>query len=139
MLTTAIVENLLPAVYIVNDLFTMLTAIHQGIFHMPKTRTIAFRLTEEEYRQIEGAASATGEEANDWCRNLALAESGRGDGLSRNERLLYEELARLRYLVGLGFQMLSAGQLTAEAWEKTRTAADQKGAQIADALLARRK
>jgi hypothetical protein len=104
-----------------------------------KTKTIAFRLTDEEYRQIEEAAAATGEDPNEWCRNLSLAESGRGDGLSRNERLLYEELARLRYLVGHGFRMLAGRELSPEAWEKATNAADQKGTQIADALLARRK
>src|SRR5438067_2261290 len=104
-----------------------------------KTRTIAFRVTDEEYKRIEDAAAATGEDPNEWCRNLSLALSGRGDGLSRNERLLYEELARLRYLVGHGFRMLAGEELSVEAWEKTTNAADQKGAQIADTLLARRK
>jgi hypothetical protein len=104
-----------------------------------KTRMISFRVSEEEYMRIEQAADATGQNPNDWCRDLSLAESGRGDGLSRNERLIYEELARIRYLVGHGFGMLAGEELSAEAWEKTKVAADQKGAQIADALLARRK
>jgi hypothetical protein len=104
-----------------------------------KTRMISFRVTDDEYGQIEQAAVATGGNPNDWCRDLCLAESGRGDGLSRNERLLYEELARVRYLVGHGFGMLAGEELTQEAWEKTKTTADQRGEQIADALLARRK
>lgn len=104
-----------------------------------KTKTIAFRLTDEEYKQIEEAAAASGEDPNEWCRNLSLAQSNSGGGLSRNERLLYEELARLRYLVGHGFRMLAGRELSPDAWEKTTSAADQKGAQIADALLARRK
>ncbi len=104
-----------------------------------KTKNIAFRLTEEEYAQIERAALAAGEDPNNWCRKLALTESRAGYGLTKDERLLYEEIARVRYLVGLGFGMLAGEELTAEAWEKTKAAADQKGAQIADALLARRK
>ena len=103
-----------------------------------KTKTIAFRLTGEEYRQIEKVAAATGEDPNEWWRNLSLAQSNSGGGLTRNERLLYEELARLRYLVGHGFRMLAGQELIPEAWEKTTNAADQKGAQIADALLTRR-
>ena len=70
---------------------------------------------------------------------MSLAQSSSGGGLSRNERLLYDELARLRYLVGHGFRMLAGRELSPEAWEKTTNAADQKGTQIADALLARRK
>ena len=104
-----------------------------------KTKTIAFRLTDEEYKQIEEAAAATGADPNEWCRNLSLTQSSAGGGLSRNERLLYEELARLRYLVGHGFRMLAGQELSPEAWEKTTGAADQKGEQIADALLTRRK
>ena len=104
-----------------------------------KTKMISFRVSEEEYARIELAAVATGQNPNDWCRDLALAESGRGDGLSRNERLIYEELARVRYLVSHGFGMLAGEELTAEAWERTKAMADQKGAQIAGALLARRK
>jgi uncharacterized protein (DUF1778 family) len=104
-----------------------------------KTKTIAFRVTDEEYKQIEDAAAATGEDPNEWCRSLSLAQSSRGDGLSRNERLIYEELARVRYLVGHGFRMLAGEELSIEAWEKATGVADQKGAQIADALLGRRK
>jgi hypothetical protein len=103
-----------------------------------KTRMISFRVTDEEYEQVEQAAVAAGGNPNDWCRDLCLAESGRGDGLSRNERLIYEELARVRYLVGHGFGMLAGEELTPEEWEKTKTAAEQKGEQIADALIARR-
>jgi hypothetical protein len=80
-----------------------------------KTKTIAFRLTDEEYKQIEEAAAATGADPNEWCRNLLLAQSSSGGGLSRNERLLYEELARLRYLVGHGFRMLAGRKLSPEA------------------------
>lgn len=104
-----------------------------------KTRTVAFRLTDEEYKQIEEAAAAAGEGPSDWCRNLSLYQSSSGGGLSRNERLLYDEVARLRYLVGHGFRMLAAGELSPEAWEKTTKAVDQMGAEIAHALLARRK
>ena len=42
-----------------------------------KTKTIAFRLTDDEYKQIEEAAVATGEDPNEWCRSLSLAQSSK--------------------------------------------------------------
>jgi len=63
-----------------------------------KTKSIAFRLTDEEYAQAERAAMATGDEPNNWCRELALTQSREGLELTKNERLIYEEIARVRYL-----------------------------------------
>lgn len=110
----------------------------KGTGEAKKTRSVAFRLTEEEYAQIERAALAAGEDPNGWCRKIALTDSRAGYGLTRDERLLYEEVARVRYLLGHGFRMLAQGGLGAEAWEKVTAQADQKGEQIADALLSRR-
>ena len=45
-----------------------------------KTKIISFRVTHEEYAQIEGVALATGEGPNGWCRNIALTEAPEGSG-----------------------------------------------------------
>lgn len=103
-----------------------------------KTKSIAFRLTDEEYAQVERAALAAGEDPNAWCRKLALTESRAGYGLTKDERLIYEEVARVRFLLGHGFRLLAHGGLGPEAWERLTAQADQKGEQIADALLSRR-
>ena len=103
-----------------------------------KTKSIAFRLTDQEFAQIEKAALAAGEDPNNWCQKLALTESRTGYGLTKNERFIYEEVARVRYLVGHGFRMLAQEELSPEAWERITTQADQKQERIADALLARR-
>jgi hypothetical protein len=63
-----------------------------------KTRTITFRLTNEQYEQVESAALAAGEDPNSWCRKVALIQLTEGFGLTKNDRLLYEEIARVRYL-----------------------------------------
>ena len=110
----------------------------KGTGEAKKTKSVAFRLTDEEYAQIERAALAAGEDPNGWCRKIALTESRGGYGLTRDERLLYEEVARVRYLLGHGFRLLAQGGLGAEAWERLTAQADQKGQQIADALLSRR-
>jgi hypothetical protein len=71
-----------------------------------KTKSIAFRLTAEEYAQAERAALAAGDSPNNWCRKLALTQSSQGYELTKNQRLIYEEIARVRYLAGHGFRLL---------------------------------
>ncbi|MGZ5434991.1 MAG: plasmid mobilization protein, partial [Pyrinomonadaceae bacterium] len=40
-----------------------------------RTKNIAFRLTDDEYAQIEKTATAAGDDPNTWCRKLALTQS----------------------------------------------------------------
>ena len=102
-----------------------------------KGRVVSFRVDDEEWNLLESAASASGAGVRDWCRNLALETAGRERGLTKNERLLYEELGRVRYLVGHGFRLLAHENLTTEEWENTRAAAEHNAAKIADTMLAR--
>src|SRR5436190_22576858 len=104
-----------------------------------RTKNIAFRLTDEEYAQIESAASATGDDPNTWCRKLALAQSSEGHTFTKNERLIYQEIALLRFLVGHGFKLLfGRNEVTAETWKKLTAQADQKSDKIVEELLSRR-
>lgn len=105
-----------------------------------KSRSVTFRLTNEQYEQMENAALAAGEEINSWCRKVALIQLSEGFGLTKNDRLLYEEIARMRYLVGNGFRLLlSSEEATAATWKKVTAQADQRSEMIADDLLSRRK
>jgi hypothetical protein len=105
-----------------------------------KNRLIAFRVTDEEYSHIEKSALAHDEDPNSWCRKLAVTESRDGYGLTKTEQLLYEEIARVRYLVGHGFRMLIGGQgATPEGWKKITADADYHREVIADDLLSRRR
>jgi hypothetical protein len=107
---------------------------------MKKTRNITFRLRNEQYEQVENAALAAGEDPNSWCRKVALLQLTEGFGLTKNDRLLYEEIARVRYLVvGCGFRILLASQETTAAnWRTITAQADQRAGEIADGLLSRR-
>jgi hypothetical protein len=105
-----------------------------------KTKLIAFRVTHDEYAQIERTALANGDDPNNWCRNITVAEARQGFGLTKTERLFYEEIARVRYLAGHGFRILfSTKEATAAAWKKITADADHKTDIIADNLLSRRK
>jgi uncharacterized protein (DUF1778 family) len=105
-----------------------------------KARNITFRLTDEQYTQIETAALSSGEDPNSWCRKVALSQLSEGVAFSKNERLLYQEIALLRFLLGHGFKLLlGTNETTAAAWEKLTMQADQRSDTIVEELLSRKK
>jgi hypothetical protein len=105
-----------------------------------RTRNIAFRVTNQEYEQVEKLAAEAGLDPNTWCYKVLVDALQEGSGLSRNERILYGEIARLRYLVGHGFKLILGGeQPTAAAWKKITTQVEERGEEIVAGLLARRK
>jgi hypothetical protein len=105
-----------------------------------RTKNIAFRLTDDEYAQVEKTALAAGDDPNTWCRKLALTQSTEGHAFSKNERLMYQEIALLRFLVGHGFKLLfSRNDTTAATWRKLTTQADQKSEEIVNEVLSRRR
>ncbi len=104
-----------------------------------KSRNITFRLTDEEYGQVERAASSAGDDPNNWCRKAAVSQLSEGHTFTTNERLIYHEIALLRFLVGHGFKLLfGRNEATASAWKKITVQAEQKGEQIVEELLSRR-
>src|SRR5213078_1903203 len=103
-----------------------------------KSKTIAFRLTEEEYALAESAAKAAGDDTNNWVRSVVLARANTAQGMTKAQRLIHEELARVRYLAGHGFRLLFGSEpVTAAHWKKITADADQSSEIIAD-LLSRR-
>jgi hypothetical protein len=105
-----------------------------------RIKYVSFRLTNEEYKKIEKAAVASGEEPNNWCRNTALTASREGPLFGNTGRLIYTEVALLRFLIGHGFKLLfSRNAAEAAAWTKLRTHADQRSDEIVQELLSRRK
>lgn len=105
-----------------------------------RIKYVSFRLTDEEYTEIERAAGAAGDDPNNWCRNLALTASREGPLFGKTGRLIYTELAILRFLIGHGFKLLfSRNAAEATAWTKLTTQADQRSGEIVQELLSRRK
>jgi hypothetical protein len=106
-----------------------------------KIKTIAFRLTDEDYARAESAAIASGDESpSSWCRTMVLQQAIPGYGMTENQRLFYEEIARARYLVGNGFRMLFGSEpITAATWKKIPADADQSSGIITKELLSRRR
>jgi len=58
-----------------------------------KSKNITFRLSRDQYEQIERVALAAGDEPNSWCRKVALNQLTEGFVLTKNDRLIYEEIA----------------------------------------------
>ena len=105
-----------------------------------KIKTIAFRLTDEEYALAQSAAKAAGDDTNNWVRNVVLSQANAGLGMTKAQRLIYEEIARVRYLAGNGFRLLFGSEpVTAATWKKITADADQSSDIIAANLLSRRK
>lgn len=104
-----------------------------------RTKNIAFRLNDEEFARIEKAALASGEDPNTWCRKMALTQSSEGHAFTKNERLIYQEIALLRFLVGHGFKLaFGRNEDTAATWKKLTAQADQKSEEIVNEVLSRR-
>lgn len=104
-----------------------------------RTKNIAFRVTDEDYARIEDAATAAGDDANNWCRKAALSQLSEGHAFTKNERLIYQEITLLRFLLGHGFKLLfSRNETTAATWKKLTSQADQRSTEIMDEVLSRR-
>lgn len=81
---------------------------------------VAFRLTLDEYRAGVRKAEAAGMEFNEWAREVVVGEIGNASPLTPNERIAFEELVRLRFLLGNAIGHLAHGTLTPENWEHVR-------------------
>ncbi|HMG75287.1 MAG TPA: hypothetical protein VK582_17450 [Pyrinomonadaceae bacterium] len=104
-----------------------------------KSRNITFRLTDEEYGQVEKAATAAGDDPNNWCRKAAVSQLSEGHTFTTNERLIYQEIALLRFLVGHGFKLaFGRNEANAATWKKLTAQADQRSDEIVAELLSRR-
>jgi len=98
--------------------------------------TISYRLTDEDYVKLEHEVNKTILTPHDWCRMVMLDRLNPEYGLSKNERVLFEQFARTQYLVANGFQLLADDNLTPQEWKKVRAFAKEKIDVISDRALA---
>ncbi len=100
----------------------------------PKERVVTFRVTEEEYLKIDECGFRGGHSANEWCRDLAVSESGKDFGMTANERILIEEIAVLRKMVGVALKCL----LSPEELNELRENLNENYAEYGRQVLAKR-
>ncbi|HKZ00900.1 MAG TPA: hypothetical protein VJ180_01595 [Pyrinomonadaceae bacterium] len=84
------------------------------------SRVISFRVTEEEWLDIEKAAAANGNKPHEWCRKITLETAQLPEALTPYQRFLFGNFARVRFLVENGFQLLADDTLESEEWERFR-------------------
>ena len=101
-----------------------------------KERTISYRVTEEEWNEIEKRAATVQESPHQWARSAMFEELRRNDELTRGDRFLFHHLVRAQYLITQGFQMLADDSLTSEDWKKLRVNAKHKVSELAENALA---
>ena len=97
---------------------------------------IGFRVDDKTWLKLEVVTAGTGLSPHDWCRIATLNRINEEHGLTRNERFLFEQMARTQYMVGLGFQMLADNNLSSEEWKKLRDFVKEKIDIITDRTLA---
>jgi hypothetical protein len=103
-----------------------------------KERFISFRVSADEYSRIEAIAGKRGEKPNEWSRRLVISESGKDIAMTWTERLIYEEISRMSYLIGHGFGLSSIDQLTDDGWKRVVRESKENAGATAQKLIEQR-
>ena len=99
-----------------------------------KDRVVTFRVTDEQYSRMDDCGFRAGRSANDWSRRLAVSESSKDFGLTANERILIEEMAVLRKMLGVLLKRV----LSPEELEELRENVDEHYEEYGRQVLAKR-
>jgi hypothetical protein len=82
-----------------------------------RNQTLSTKLTETEYRTVEGASSADGKTTGEWLRDLTLRSLR--SGANDTELIALSEIVGVRLLLVNVLRSLGTGQrMTAEAFDK---------------------
>jgi hypothetical protein len=104
-----------------------------------KERIITFRVDEKTFLSIESLAEVRSKKPNEWARELVESEAAKEVPMTAGERLLFEEMARLRFIVGNALKLMAMGDLSSEGWGQVLAEAENQSEKIAQQLLAKRK
>lgn len=99
-----------------------------------RARSIATRLTETEFAEVEASAAAAGKKVAEWLRDAALLQA-RADNEETTDPILLAELMAIRTLILNLFAAASKGPLTDESLRKMLAYADSIKQQKADEFL----
>jgi hypothetical protein len=103
-----------------------------------KEHVIGFRVDWNEYQEIERQAEPRGEEVSEWCRNLALSEARKPFGLTASERILLEEIAVLRTMLGVLLKRVLSPEEMDELRENVNQYYEEYGRQVLEKRSAKR-
>lgn len=103
-----------------------------------RAKSIATRITETEFAEIESAASVQGKKVSEWLREAAL-DQARKRNAAETDPVLLAELMSVRTLLVNLFASASKGPLSDESIRKMTAHADSIKLQKAEEFLASRK
>lgn len=102
-----------------------------------RARSIATRLTETEFGEVEAAAANTGKKVAEWLREAALAHARAGQ--EETDPILLAEIMGMRSLMLNLFARASEGPLTTEDLRKMSAYSDSIKEQRAQDYMAHRR
>jgi len=102
-----------------------------------RARSIATRLTETEFGEVEAAAAKAGKKVAEWLREAALAHA-RAGAEEQTDPILLAEILGMRNLMLNLFARASEGPLTTEDLRKMSAYSDSIKEQKAQEFMARR-
>jgi len=93
-----------------------------------RTKSIGFKVSEEEYAQLETAAQASGRTLGEWCREVVLASGQEtkptGLGGAEAQALMAELVALRAILLNVLFKLANGEKPTAEEMQRLIDRAD---------------
>ena len=94
-----------------------------------RTKSIGFKVSEEEYAQLETAAQAGGCTLGEWCREVMLASANAqppkaGPGAAEAQALMAELVALRAILLNVLFKLANGEKPTAEEMQRLIDRAD---------------
>ena len=101
-----------------------------------RTKSIATRLTEAEFAEVESAAVKAGQKVSEWLRYAALSQV-RADEDKLTDRILLAEIVGMRALMLNLFAKASQGPLSKEDLRKISEYADGVKQRKAEEVLSR--
>jgi hypothetical protein len=104
-----------------------------------RTKSIATRLTDAEFAEVESVASSAGKKVAEWLREAALAQARATGEEKTTDTVLLAELMGLRSLIVNLFAVASKGPLSDETLRRISTYADAIKDQKAEELLVRKR
>jgi hypothetical protein len=97
--------------------------------------TIGFRVTDQTWVRIEQEIAKTDLTPHDWCRLVVLDKLDHEYALSKNEMVLFQQVARIQWILSQGFNILAHGELTVERWDRFRAFARNNADRFAELAL----
>ena len=94
-----------------------------------RTKSIGFKVSEEEYRQLEGAAQASRQTLGEWCRDVAMRatsiqQTGPTEQGAGTQAVMAELMALRAILLNVLFKQVNGQKLSAEEMQRLIDRAD---------------